>query len=315
MSGKNRVYGNPQKRVSAFTLMELLVVIGILVLLVGLLIPALSAVRTQSKKVSTRSLMKMLGDSTDSFRLATNRYPGMFTEMQLAGSSEKYFSKISSTENALIELMGGLQQRGNDQFKLATKTLWRDDIGKGPVINGQHHDAYFIPSPGDLYYVNGQIGQDEVFDNHPDTGQKAYPDLVDAWGTPIIFWQSSGQKPSDPAEMTGFLANGVDAYNYYYASFQSYTGADELRVGRDHRLATNQMENSILYWEDKDIVDLTQKIIEHPTITGTQRGAYVIMSAGKDMFYFNKDQLSDAGIVGRPDVLEDFDDIIEWGGS
>lgn len=304
--------------------MELLVVVGIIVLLIGLLIPALSAVRRQSKYVTTKTLMKALGDAADSFFLQVQRYPGVLPERQLNDPNEQYFAEWSSTENALAELMGGLEPSGSnseDEFKLADTYLYRYDIGRGATINAVKYDAFLKPKANDLYYVQGQGHQDDVMDNQPQVGDDAFPDLIDAWGTPIIFWRSSGEKPeglSGDYMVSEFAAPGYSA-PYYYAGFLSYTGAESLKVGKTHGLETSQGGSdwkSLLSRESSDRIDLAQEIVEHPTLTGTARGSYVIMSAGDDYYYCHKDQLPDnVDWDNDNSILSNFDDAFMWGGS
>ncbi len=322
------------RRGRGFTLVELLVVIGIIALLVGLLLPALAAVREQGKITQTRSLMKNLGDAVDSFVLTHNRRPGPLSERQHASDSN-YYSFISGTENALLELMGGLTQNGTDVFDLAGLTIYRDDIGLGPTINGVKYDAYFKPNPRDLYYVNGQDGgsggQQNVDNNRPQDGARALPDLVDAFGTPIIFWPNSGSKPKGLRDINGRPAvvtfnsqsgNISEAAPYYYSSFQSYTNSVGLRVGPSGGSVVNQRTRSLLAATGfssggSATRELAQAIASHPTLDSTPRGGYILLSAGKDTIYFDREQVTkpQQGGAWSDNDLKRFDDIIQYGGS
>lgn len=318
----------------AFTLVELLVVIGIIALLVGLLIPALAAVREQGKATQTRALMKNFGDAVDSFVLTHNRRPGPLSERQHSSDSNHY-SFISGTENAMLELMGGLTQRGRDVFDLAGLRIYRDDIGMGPTIDGVKYDSYFKPNPRDLYYVNGQEGgsggQQAVTNNLPQDGDRALPDLIDAWGTPIIFWPNSGTRPKGLRDINGRPAvvafksqagNTGEAAPYYYSSFQSYTNAAALMVGIGGGSPVNERSRSLLAETGSSIGgsnarDLAQAIASHPTLDSTPRGGYILISAGKDRIYFDREQVTrpQQGNAWTDADLKRFDDIIQYGGS
>jgi len=306
-------------RRNAFTLMELLVVIGIIVLLVGMLLHAMSAIRTQSRQVATQTLMKSFASAADAFFLDTGRYPGALSERQLSNADNEHYLELSGTENAMIELLGGLFERGEDDFQLGDLQLYRDDIGRGPMINGTHHEAYFVPKPADLYYVKGQDGQTNVDNNLPDEDDPAFPDLVDSWGTPIIFWRSTGQKSTinNGNQLTAGSPTPDESANYYWYSFQSYTASEALMVGKGHNAGINEAELSLLSMlNDDEIDELTQLLVEHPSIPRTQRGGYILMSAGKDMVYFSEDEF-DEWSDPEPHIndLDMFDDVLMWGGS
>ena len=315
-------HGGRRRRtaLAGFTLIELLVVLGVLVLLIGLLLPALSAVRSQARKAETDTLIKSVADAAEAFQLDHFRYPGHLTERQLnvLGVADKW----SGTENALLDLMGGLQDPGgsqSDSFDFWGEDIFRASIGTGPVIRGTRHEAYFTPKPKDLYYVNGQLGQEDVDDNLPDKDASAFPDLVDSWGMPILFWRDSGEQPDRQGNKTILARRNSkpdESASYYWASFQSYTNAEALEVARSGT-AINQQDRSLLSWNgpgSSDIEELCNTIVEHPTLTGVPHGKFIIISAGPDNVYFDVDQFEN-GDPGEFDDLNKFDDMIRWFGG
>ena len=101
----------PERRSSGgFTLTEMLVVIGIIALLIGILLVALSAVQERARKTQTTNLMEEFGKACETFQQQFGFYPGLVPEAILAGDP-----KISGTENAILHLCGGGVAEGSTE--------------------------------------------------------------------------------------------------------------------------------------------------------------------------------------------------------
>ncbi len=90
-----------------FSLTELLVVIGIIALLAGVLLTAMSKVRSQALKTQTVATMVEFSKACEAFQLEHGFYPGVIPETVLADAALSGNEPITSTENALLHLMGG----------------------------------------------------------------------------------------------------------------------------------------------------------------------------------------------------------------
>ena len=102
-----------------FTLIEIMVVIGIIALLVGILLPALSKVQERARMTQTLGLMQEFSKACDAFQQEFGRYPGLVPEEILANDPQ-----ISGTENAMLELMGGGPSTPTQQLAMARPVGW-----------------------------------------------------------------------------------------------------------------------------------------------------------------------------------------------
>ena len=195
-----------------FTLVELLVVIGIIALLIGLLLPALGKVVQRAKATQTLGTMQNFAKACDSYFQEFGEYPAAvpddFLYSGLTAANGDAVPRITAAENALLALMGGYRVSSDPDFatfgqstqsNTNTSMLFRDltftdasgatfrikidqtKIGEGPVRKGKKYDPFFSPKGREFGRAAGQIyGPD--FDATSDL-----PDLLDAWGTPITF--------------------------------------------------------------------------------------------------------------------------------
>jgi len=324
-----------------FSLTELLVVIGIIVLLVGLLLTALSVVRKKSDRTRTEAVMQQFANACVAFQAEHGSYPGVLPEDVLAGNP-----LISSTENALLHLMGGYRVLSPQDTGTPYETefnAWGDPpftaeisypyagsawklrvdlnkIGEGPVIDGKAYPPYFTPDGNSLAQTGGQLVEPHptLAPNPSPDFEFLIPDLVDAWGQPILYLRQQRTR--------GAL---VSAYNvnpqpqFLYETLNPYIKSSGLgEMGR------SQVTFSILNTAPDDFATLARFLV-HPTLDNTARGAFCLVSAGPDGVYFSRENGAGSqsapidNIVDNPTnpdlnnirIVDEYDDVRIFGGG
>ena len=322
----NQIQSQSHRR--GFTLVELLVAIGIIMVLIGILLPALGKVSTKAKATATTATMNEFAKACDVFYTQFGYYPGIVPEAMLAATVNP---PISGTENALLHLMGGAIRNddptyaasagteltfgtagttGTGQVKIKINAI---DIGKGPRIEGKQYEPFFTPKDAQLKIAVGQVGQ-----------TSALPDLLDAWGQPIGYIRS--------ARPTGLLTRTLATDNPQFFIEPRLPYFNSTGLGD---LAIDQTANSVFSTgTTANKNEYLAQLIRHPAMgsfgalsdakAGTPRGKYFLFSAGSDGIYFAK--LGDgptptatfnfaAADVRKPDVVTTYNDIVVSGGG
>jgi prepilin-type N-terminal cleavage/methylation domain-containing protein len=329
-----------------FTLIELLVVVALIALLVSLLLVALGVVQSKARETRTLATLEAFSNACTAFQQEHGFYPGAVPSTILANDP-----KITSTQNAILHLMGGYVREEdvgtagfNDLGRYPQPTDpggvdgWTEinfstpaggsyaikvnpsRLGEGPIINGKSFPAYFTPGESE-FAVARSVG-------FSGAATVPLPDLLDAWGQPIIYLRQQ--------RTTGSLTptSGGGAAQFDPRPMTKYTGSRELG-----RLGQNQIDATILP-RDQSIDNVRNanlgKIIGHPALsqfangayTGQARGAYVLISAGADGVYFAA--TDGAGTPAEPvddiatdtsvytndaKIVGEYDDVIVFGGG
>ena len=314
-----------------FTLVELLVAIGIIMVLIGILLPALGKVAAKAKATATTATMNEFGKACDVFYTQFGYYPGIVPETYLASTPN---SPLSGTENALLHLMGGairdddpnyaadsgspltfLGPTGSIPVSISIKVS-PINIGRGPRVEGKQYDPFFTPKDSQLKVALGQIGQ-----------TIALPDLLDGWGQPIGYVRAA--RPS------GMLTRALTSDNpqFYIEPLLPYFNSTALGEFALDQTANSVFSSGTLAQKN----DYFAQLIRHPamgsfaTITdaraGTARGKFFLFSPGSDGIFFAKTgdgplqpgtlvlPIAGGSAALKPAVVTTYNDIVVSGGG
>ena len=370
---------------SAFTLVEILVVIALIGVLAGILLVAVGGATTAAKTVRTKATMESLSAAIDSFVLEHGAMPGVVpvAALQPSGSAGSW---MTSTQNILLHLMGGARvspmndgvplnaamEAEYNRFKnaamgedgVAPLSFTLNDaahdityqvvvrtprIGEGPWINGSDYAPYLSPKESELIeqwtWGYGDQSSNSDLPDGPDNqavtaGFTALPDLVDAWGQPIIVLKR--ERDSGPVlvptsnldDLPQFRINGIDRYlgATTLGKMQSRQRCRLAENARGSRIGEGSGEREREYW--------LYLLLSHPAMRwdwsngdceGTGRAGYVMISPGPDGTFLARYDGPRDDTTGVPipaddfpgnstdhddhSRLKDFDDVVMYGGS
>lgn len=345
----------PRRSTRAFTITELLVVVGIIVLLIGLLLPALGKVRQKARITQTSSTLEEFAKACDAFNQQFGYYPGIVPEYILENDP-----KITAAENAILHLSGGAV-RGDELPIWVNGTQYTalsdieaalggeivsfnapdgssfevlidaQTVGEGPFVQGKRYPPFYAPKGSELASAQGIVRD---LGSSPEQELAFIPSCLDAWGTPILYARrirSNG--PLAGAADHNATGNYEAGAQFSFPVHQNLLTSDGLGLLRQEQPytgtegsilgTTNQMDNALNF----------AQIIRTPAIgaareplSGAPRGEYIVISAGPDGVFFDSvdgpgnlgnpiDDIHTGGPNATPTVVKEYDDIIVSGGG
>ena len=224
---------------AAFTLIELLAVIGIIGLLLGILIPAINNARDQAKAGATRAMLKSISDGCEMFHGEMNKYPQSRGENPYEGDATIY---LSGAQWLVVQLCGPdlqgyvkpVKQNDSDGVNGINHVDWRvwydkdaarDFTRLGPFVQAsgelaqtprayRDHHPYVGEIPDSLDRVSSDV---EGWDN----GQ--IPFFVDSFGYPVLYYKA--EPYAKQVVTTGLFSDPNQLGIYDQTDNASFTGS------------------------------------------------------------------------------------------
>ncbi|NLX14330.1 MAG: hypothetical protein GXY44_11845 [Phycisphaerales bacterium] len=211
-----RFHRNPPRR-TAFTLVELLTVIGIISLLIGILLPSLSRARSQARRVAVAATIDAIGKGLEMFRNDFGQYPDSQrrpdpiqwtvgdTYNQYLDGAHWLARALAGHDSLGVDAGGQVMKRSN----AADDRVHIDELvnlsRKGTYLEGnvfaRDNDARFGQPTGDGYYV-------------PQTNLNiSRPVVYDTYGFPILYYRANSRSQVAFSQAGGYSNEAMGIYN------------------------------------------------------------------------------------------------------
>ncbi len=306
-------------RRGGFTLIELLVVVSIIAILIAILVPAISGARNSARKTTTTALITTVSNAISQFKSLKNRLPGHFSQADLGNVGNT--TSFTQMENALLDLAGGVVPTSGDPCSASADgnhvIKVRIDLPSGPkcvVINtmlvGAADGPGFInmvakgvgtKGPQSSGMAPAWAGKDQIEDSVTYGGGKfEMPDIIDAWGRPIILWSRNEAAGTDPKpDFAASDSSGPVPARFYWRTNRGYLAAPVQKsssaLGSN---AAGELPADNANYKRTMAALLGDPVFPDPAILTTDplypaplspKGDFLIQSAGVDGVFLNND--------------------------
>ena len=321
---------------SAFTLIEMLTVIGILAILISIIIPAINGARNAARKTDTRTQMVGVTQAAAAFQIDNRRLPGYFSPRQM-GANANTMAGFTTMDNMLLDLLGGITTQARDGIDIFD--FGCDNTPAGLVrINKSAMGATKQSTSGAI--SKSYISFDQKrYVAQTDTGARVsgpvadnlkFPSLVDSFGQPILAWIGDDVPSAGTFAALNVSTAGANGARFYQAQNAGFLDATSL--GKLKQDQSSAVEGSVITGTNANLARSMEALLGNasqpdpaaPAATPkplAARAPLVLHSAGLDGVYVGRrDKGARQGFVAYQPNADAFggalfDDIIVTGGN
>ena len=270
-----------------FSLIELMVVIGIIVLLMALLLPALAAARRQGYVAGTQGELQSIRSACEQYFTTFGAYPGLFAESDISASHGSGTS-LSGTQNLMISLQGTTSGTGSvsDALTVNGKSATIYPPGGGPYDQGasQQYLPFFAPRAGEVAYVatTTAASYTTTFAPSASTTQFAMATLVDHFpdALPVLYYRRTAGVDGTGGGTT-VVGTSAGKTAYYSNANAEFDGAT---LTSPSGSAFNQATYGA-YTTFEGTTNLTAAVTNSAISATTACGGFVLIAAGPSRYY------------------------------
>ncbi len=277
--------GRQLKRYGAFTIVELLTVMSIIVILIGLLVPALNKVRIYAKEVRQNAQFHSMDAAIELFNNAFEGYP---ESGALDPTGESYCGAMKLCEAMMGQDLLGFHSnsvfRRDGMDAAGTRFLYDpDDLSarKGPFLPPESADAFRMEK---IYgsdvgpYLPETLVLCDVFTRKLPTGVKA--------GMPVLYYKADtrGRFHDEGLPMSP-VDNAGNIYNFWDNQELVALGKPWAAGGAGSEGKKHVLENPARFYKNTESDKVTT--VRRPF----RADSYILISAGYDGEYGTADDI------------------------
>ncbi|MBL7106566.1 MAG: type II secretion system protein [Phycisphaerae bacterium] len=280
-----------------FTIVELLTVMSIMVLLMGILLPAFNKVKRYSKKVKQKAQFKSIGMGLELYNAKWDGYPDSGWESD--NSSIDGWGAVVLSNSLMGEDLLGYTPIDGDYKDGPTDTEY-DDSGRDPYLEIENANVYKLRNVCEgiaprysSFYVLCDIYTTNIYENDDDTDDRMNGQQI---GMPILYFRANSSGTEHPVDET---ATGWG--DYTNSSTVAVTNnADRIYFHDDNHQITDQViRDSVTHHPVYNSPYYFYNQIWNDNISNIDRpyrsDSYILMSAGFDGLYGTKDDIFNFG--------------------
>jgi prepilin-type N-terminal cleavage/methylation domain-containing protein len=311
---RQSVIGNRQWRPKAFTLIELLIVIGIILILISILVPTANQVRVAAQSANTRQMIARIEAGIQSYYSDFQAYPGPFTNAELKpfGTGNHVIGtititgltgRVTSSENLYLGLSGGLSFNGT-AFSYS-ETLARNQNGPANLnaANLKRYNAYMSADPTTettLGVSNEALPGPGAGHWTPATGDlvgdTVVPEFLDKYSrpAPILYLRATRGAVgflNDTATFNSGVQYNIRALTHTYAGSQRYSSSKAITTAWDNAWVDDDFKGSGTLSDGHEAY-FGNSAASASADVPAKKDEFLLISAGPDGVYGTRDDIT-----------------------